>query len=222
MDSPGPSGNGAPPRLRVPAGDLATRSERAGTPRDRTTSCCASKSNSATRPNTPDGKPSPSDSALPTRPTPTARSRLHARPRARPRARLCDHHRLRAPPGSMHQPLAPDAANRTRNRTRPPSPTGARVTKRRPRAEFDGLEHTICRHVLRPSNANAPSIRASSYEAGFRSGDGETRTRTGDATIFRQMLRTIERARKACKQVGFRVPPGGPGVAQLARGCSAD
>jgi hypothetical protein len=35
---------------------------------------------------------------------------------------------------------------------------------------------------------------------------GETRTRTGDTTIFRQMYRTIEHARKARKQAGSGTP----------------
>jgi hypothetical protein len=38
--------------------------------------------------------------------------------------------------------------------------------------------------------------------------DGETRTRTGDTTIFRQMLRTLEQAAKCLQNV--RVPSGTP------------
>jgi hypothetical protein len=36
--------------------------------------------------------------------------------------------------------------------------------------------------------------------------DGETRTRTGDTTIFRQMLRTLEHARKHLQIAIFLAP----------------
>jgi hypothetical protein len=42
----------------------------------------------------------------------------------------------------------------------------------------------------------APAKTKFSNQAGFGPADGETRTRTGDTTIFRQMLRTLDQPRK--------------------------
>jgi hypothetical protein len=49
-----------------------------------------------------------------------------------------------------------------------------------------------------------PETGKSSNDAGFS--DGETRTRTGDTTIFRQMLRTLEQARKRLQISVFLAP----------------
>ncbi len=49
---------------------------------------------------------------------------------------------------------------------------------------------------------------------------GETRTRAGDTTIFRQMLRTLGPAAKCLQTRGFFEHTEGRTVAQLACGCS--
>jgi len=50
-----------------------------------------------------------------------------------------------------------------------------------------------------PSNCSTPRNKKSRQQAGFRTSSGETRIRTGDTTIFRQMLRTLEQGGKPCK-----------------------
>ena len=66
----------------------------------------------------------------------------------------------------------------------------------------------------------SPGKRASPDSAD--SDDGETRTRTGDTTIFRQMLRTLEPAAEAPANERFLRRAEGRSVAQIARGCRPD
>jgi hypothetical protein len=52
--------------------------------------------------------------------------------------------------------------------------------------------HTISRHVLEQAECDAPATSGSSVHAGFRAKDGETRTRTGDTTIFSRYVLAAE------------------------------
>ena len=76
----------------------------------------------------------------------------------------------------------------TRNRTRGVPGVLSSSPDSRRAAEFDSVEHTMRRHELTRPASHTPAIRTSGIHAGFCSGDGETRTRTGDTTIFSRVL----------------------------------
>jgi hypothetical protein len=102
------------------------------------------------------------------------------------------------------------ASNRTRIRTRLACCPKYEAAKSRLEAGFDLEEHTIRRHELTGGSMHTRASRKSSIRAGFGARNGETRTRTGDTTVFRQMLRAIEPAAKCLQACGFLRAHRGP------------